>query len=78
VLKLDNRIGLCYDFTFSFEDKFEICYYDLRNNNWGKLEHIYNGCYTFCYFYRPLRICNAQYVSSLSLEPCPQMGFSIM
>ena len=26
-----NDIGLCYDYNFSFNDKFEICYYDLRN-----------------------------------------------
>lgn len=28
-----NRVGLCYDYNFSYQDKFEICYYDFRNNN---------------------------------------------
>jgi hypothetical protein len=27
---LDTRIGLCYDYNFSYQDKFEICYYDCR------------------------------------------------
>jgi hypothetical protein len=27
---IDNRIGLCYDYNFSYTDKFEICYYDWR------------------------------------------------
>jgi hypothetical protein len=27
-----NRIGLCYDYNFSYQDKFEICYYDWRND----------------------------------------------
>jgi hypothetical protein len=27
----DERIGLCYDLGFNWVDKFEICYYDLRN-----------------------------------------------
>ena len=26
-----NKIGLCYDYNFSYIDKFEICYYDTRN-----------------------------------------------
>ena len=26
-----NSIGLCYDYNFSFENQFEICYYDIRN-----------------------------------------------
>lgn len=25
-----NRIGLVYDYNFSYENKFEICYYDTR------------------------------------------------
>lgn len=29
----DRRIGLCYDYNFSYQDKFEICYYDWRNNS---------------------------------------------
>ena len=29
---LDKRIGLCYDYNFTFQNKFEICYYDWRNN----------------------------------------------
>jgi len=27
----DYRIGLCYDYHFSYSDKFEICYYDCRD-----------------------------------------------
>jgi hypothetical protein len=26
-------MGLCYDFNFSYLDKFEICYFDWRNTN---------------------------------------------
>jgi hypothetical protein len=26
-------LGLVYDFNFSYTNKFEICYYDLRNNH---------------------------------------------
>lgn len=29
---LDKRVGLCYDYNFSYQDKFEICYYDWRND----------------------------------------------
>lgn len=29
---IDRRIGLCYDYNFSYQDKFEMCYYDWRNN----------------------------------------------
>jgi hypothetical protein len=28
---IDNRVGLCYDYNFSYANKFEICYYDMRN-----------------------------------------------
>jgi hypothetical protein len=28
---IDNRVGLCYDYNFSYPDKFEICYYDWRD-----------------------------------------------
>uniref|UniRef100_A0A6C0IEF4 Uncharacterized protein n=1 Tax=viral metagenome TaxID=1070528 RepID=A0A6C0IEF4_9ZZZZ len=28
---IDNRIGLCFDYNFSYANKFEICYYDTRN-----------------------------------------------
>ena len=28
---IDRNIGLCYDYNFTFPDKFEICYYDTRN-----------------------------------------------
>jgi len=28
------NVGLCYDYNFSHENKFEICYYDTRNNGW--------------------------------------------
>jgi hypothetical protein len=27
-----KRVGLCYDYNFSYKNKFEICYYDWRNN----------------------------------------------
>ena len=26
-------VGLVYDYNFSYENKFEICYYDFRNDN---------------------------------------------
>jgi hypothetical protein len=26
-----NRIGLCYDYNFSYKNQFEICYFDTRN-----------------------------------------------
>jgi hypothetical protein len=29
---LDYGIGLCYDYNFSYPDKFEICYYDWRDS----------------------------------------------
>jgi hypothetical protein len=28
---INSNVGLCYDYNFSFPDKFEICYYDMRN-----------------------------------------------
>ncbi len=28
---IDNRVGLCYDYKFTYPNEFEICYYDLRN-----------------------------------------------
>jgi hypothetical protein len=28
---IDNRIGLCFDYNFSYAKTFEICYYDTRN-----------------------------------------------
>ena len=28
---IDNRIGLCYDYNFTYPNEFEICYYDMRN-----------------------------------------------
>ena len=27
-----NGVGLCYDYNFSYENKFEICYYDWRSD----------------------------------------------
>jgi len=27
-----NGIGLCYDYNFSYQNKFEICYYDWRSD----------------------------------------------
>jgi hypothetical protein len=29
---LCNAVGLCYDYNFSCVNKFEICYYDFRND----------------------------------------------
>jgi len=29
---IDSGIGLCYDYNFSYENKFEICYYDIRTS----------------------------------------------
>lgn len=26
-----NSVGLCYDYNFSYNNQFEICYYDTRN-----------------------------------------------
>jgi len=28
----NNGIGLVYDYNFSYKNKFQICYYDLRND----------------------------------------------
>jgi hypothetical protein len=28
---IDIRVGLCYDYNFSFANQFEICYYDTRD-----------------------------------------------
>ena len=27
---INQNVGLCYDYNFSFPNKFEICYYDMR------------------------------------------------
>jgi hypothetical protein len=32
-----NKVGLCYDYNFSYENKFEICYYDIRNG-WKQIK----------------------------------------
>jgi hypothetical protein len=32
----NNRIGLCYDYNFSCDNIFEICYYDMRND-WNQI-----------------------------------------
>ena len=32
-----RNVGLCYDYNFSYENKFEICYYDTRNNGWKQI-----------------------------------------
>jgi len=32
-----NLVGLVYDYNFSNENKFEICYYDTRNNDWKQI-----------------------------------------
>ena len=31
------NVGLCYDYNFTHENKFEICYYDTRNNGWKQI-----------------------------------------
>ena len=31
------NVGLCYDYNFSYENNFEICYYDTRNNGWKQI-----------------------------------------
>jgi hypothetical protein len=30
---LSEGVGLAYDYNFSYNNRFEICYYDLRNND---------------------------------------------
>ena len=32
-----NNVGLCYDYCFSSANEFEICYYDIRNNDFIQL-----------------------------------------
>ena len=32
-----KSVGLVYDYNFSYTDKFEICYYDTRNNGWEQI-----------------------------------------
>ena len=32
-----NGVGLVYDCNFSYSNKFEICYYDTRNNGWKQI-----------------------------------------
>jgi len=32
-----KSVGLVYDYNFSYENKFEICYYDTRNNGWKQI-----------------------------------------
>jgi len=32
-----KSVGLVYDYNFSYTDKFEICYYDTRNNGWKQI-----------------------------------------
>jgi hypothetical protein len=32
-----NNVGLVYDCNFSYSNKFEICYYDTRNNGWKQI-----------------------------------------
>ena len=29
---IDNRVGLVYDYNYTYNNKFEICYYDWRND----------------------------------------------
>jgi hypothetical protein len=33
---IDIRVGLCYDYNFTYENEFEICYYDTRNG-WNQI-----------------------------------------
>jgi hypothetical protein len=32
-----KSVGLVYDYNFSYKNKFEICYYDTRNNGWKQI-----------------------------------------
>ena len=32
-----KSVGLVYDCNFSYSNKFEICYYDTRNNGWKQI-----------------------------------------
>jgi hypothetical protein len=32
-----KSVGLVYDCNFSYSNKFEICYYDTRNNRWKQI-----------------------------------------
>jgi hypothetical protein len=32
-----QSIGLVYGYNFSYSNKFEICYYDTRNNGWEQI-----------------------------------------
>ena len=32
-----KSVGLVYDYNFSYANKFEICYYDTRNNGWEQI-----------------------------------------
>ena len=32
-----KSVGLVYDCNFSYTNKFEICYYDTRNNGWKQI-----------------------------------------
>ena len=35
---IDDRVGLCYDYNWSYHNnKFEICYYDFRNDGWKQI-----------------------------------------
>jgi hypothetical protein len=34
---ISNSVGLVYDCNFSYSNKFEICYYDTRNNGWKQI-----------------------------------------
>jgi len=34
---VQKGVGLVYDCNFSYENKFEICYYDTRNNGWKQI-----------------------------------------
>lgn len=34
---IDLRVGLCYDYNFTFPNEFEICYYDTRNG-WDQIK----------------------------------------
>ena len=32
-----KNVGLVYDYNFSYTNKFEICYYDTRNDEWVQI-----------------------------------------
>ena len=38
--EIDYKMGLCYDYNFSYDNKFEICYFDFRYDYRGEITQI--------------------------------------